>query len=163
MATADAPPKKGGRLKWVIIVLLLLLLGAGGAWYYFLSGLPGSRGASADPTAATTKVVATSPAPNLTTTLLAPFLVNLADPLGKRYIKLTLEVEITSPQVAQELEKQTPKIRDSVIMLLSSKSYADLAPTESKLQLKNEITDRLNQILGGPKVSRVFFVDMVIQ
>ena len=48
-------------------------------------------------------------------------------------------------------------------MLLSSKSYADLSPAENKLMLKNEIVDRLNQILGGPKVTRAFFTDMVIQ
>ena len=161
MASTDSPPKKGGIFKWIVIILLFLLFGAGGAWYYFMSSLPGSIHAAAMPT--TTKTVASPQAPNLSTTVLQPFLVNLADPLGKRYIKLTLELEITSPQVAQEIERQTAKIRDAVILLLSSKSYADLAPLESKLQLKNELADRLNQILAGPKVTRVFFVDMVIQ
>ena len=90
-------------------------------------------------------------------------MVNLADPLGRRYIKLTVDVEVNSPEAAAELERSAPKVRDAVNMLLSSKSYADLAPSENKILLKSEIVERLNQILGGPKVARVYFVDMVIQ
>ncbi len=165
MADDDKPKKKGGKLKWILLIFFVLLLAGGGAgaWYYFFSGLPGSKGGAgagsatklADPAAAQTK--------NLQTAALEPFLVNLADPLGKRYIKLTLEAELATPEVADELSKQRPKIRDGVIMLLSSKTYADLASAENKLVLQNEIVRRLNQILGGPKVTRVFFTDMVIQ
>lgn len=167
MADDDTPRKKGGKLKWILLVLILLLLGGGaaGAWYYFLSDLPGSKQASE--TAAggggEVKTVKTQPVQNLQTTTLDTFLVNLADPLGKRYIKVTFEVEIVSSDVAEEIVKQKPKIRDSIIMLLSSKSYADLAPAESKIALKTEVANRLNQILGGPKVTRVFLTDMVIQ
>ena len=33
----------------------------------------------------------------------------------------------------------------------------------SKLLLKNEVADRLNQILGAPRVTRVYFTEFVIQ
>ena len=162
----DDKPRKKGKMKWVLMLLLLLLFGGGGAgvWYYFFSSLPGSQNASQQAgSGSPTQTVKTQPAENLQTAVLDPFLVNLADPLGKRYIKVTFEVEIIDPKVAEELVKQKPKIRDSIITLLSSKTYADLAPPESKLELKNEIVSRLNQILGGPKVKRVFFTEMVIQ
>ena len=168
MADNDlTPKKKKGKGKWIVLILFLLLLAVGGAggWYYFLSDLPGSKKASAeaggsDAPAATAKK---QPPQQLQTTVLDNFLVNLADPLGKRYINVTFEVEVTHPDVVQELAAQKPKIRDSIILLLSSKSYADLAPPESKLTLKSEIINRLNQILGGSKVTRVFFTHMVIQ
>ncbi len=165
MADSDKPKKKGGKLKWILLIFFILLLGGGGAgaWYYFFSGLPGSRGAASTTASAPKAAAGTSASKNLQTAALEPFLVNLADPLGKRYIKLTIEVELASPEVADELSKQRPKIRDGVIMLLSSKTYADLATAESKLTLQNEIVARLNQILGGPKVVRVFFTDLVIQ
>jgi flagellar FliL protein len=89
--------------------------------------------------------------------------VNLADPLGRRYIKLTLDVEVVNPEIAKELEAAQAKVRDAVILLLSSKSYADLAPLENKILLKNELVTRLNQILGGSKVVRVYFTELVIQ
>lgn len=167
MPDDDNKPKKKGKLKWVLLLLFLLIFGGGGAgaWYYFFSDLPGSKNASGEsaggaPKQQTAKTLSTS---NLQTAVLDSFLVNLADPLGKRYIKVTFEVEIVDPAVAEELVRQKPKIRDSIITLLSSKTYADLAPAESKLELKNEIVSRLNQILGGPKITRVFFTEMVIQ
>lgn len=163
----DIPKKKGGKLKWILLIFFILLFAGGGAgaWYYFLSDLPGSKKA-ADATQAAGGEVKTVKKPaedNLQTTLLDNFLVNLNDPLGKRYINVTFEVEVTGPEVVEELAKQKAKIRDSVILLLSSKSFADLAPAESKLALKSEVISRLNQILGGPKVTRVFFTHMVIQ
>ena len=168
MADDDViPKKKTGKAKWVVLILLILLLAGGGAggWYYFLSDLPGSKKASEQTgTQSAPAPAAKKPIPQqLQTTVLDNFLVNLADPLGKRYINVTFEVEVTSPGVVDELAAQRPKVRDAIILLLSSKSYADLAPLESKLALKSEIISRLNQILGGPKVTRVFFTHMVVQ
>lgn len=164
MADDDIPKKKGGKLKWVLLIFLVLLIigGGAGAWYFFFSDLPGSRNASGDD-GAPKATVKTSAPQSLQTTTLDTFLVNLADPLGKRYIKVTFEVEVNSSDVGEELAKQKPKVRDSIIMLLSSKTYADLAPAESKLELKTEVANRLNQILGAPKVTRVFITEMVIQ
>lgn len=159
----EEKPKKGGKLKWIILILLILLLiGGGGYWYYFISDMPGSRNASGSKETKA-ETVKTPPPQNLKTAVLDSFLVNLADPLGKRYIKVTFEVEMVNPEIEAELGSQKAKIRDSIILLLSSKSYADLAPAESKLALKTEVANRLNQILGGPKIARVFLTDMVIQ
>lgn len=166
MADEDVKPKKKkGKLKWVLLLLLILLLGGGtaGGWYYFFSDLPGSKRASEESGGAQPQTVKIPSAPNLQTAMLDTFLVNLADPLGKRYIKVTFEVELADPKVAEELARQRPKIRDSVIMLLSSKTFADLAPPQSKDELKVEIVNRLNLILGGPKITRVFITDIVIQ
>ena len=91
------------------------------------------------------------------------FVVNLADPLGQRFIQLSLEAEVANEQVTQNLQRNMARIRDSIIMLLSSKSYADVATTESKILLKGEITDRMNGILGPGKVYQVFITDMKVQ
>lgn len=162
-AEDDRPKKKKGKLKWVLLLLLLLGGGTAGAWYYFLSDLPGSKSALEESGGVQPQTVKTPSAPNLQTATLDTFLVNLADPLGKRYIKVTFEVELADPKITEELTRQKPKIRDSIIMLLSSKTFADLAPPQSKEELKVEITNRLNLILGGPKVTRIFITDIVIQ
>ncbi|UZP66230.1 flagellar basal body-associated FliL family protein [Desulfovibrio mangrovi] len=164
MADEDKEKKKGGAFKWIILLLLLLiLLGGGGfiAWKYFLS----KPAADAEPQQVQMDQGAqgeVSPKDAQVVTL-PTFLVNLADPLGRRYIKLTLDVEVVNPDVAAELEGAQAKVRDAVILLLSSKSYADLAPLENKILLKNELVTRLNQILGGSKVVRVYFTELVIQ
>ncbi len=158
----DDTSQKGGKLKWILILVFVLLLGgaAAGAWYFFLGGPSGQDAAGGN---IETKVVPQTEEKNLTTATLPTFLVNLADPLGRRYIKATIQVEIANPKVAEEITRQMPKIQDAVIMLLSSKTYADLMPTESKIALKTELATRLNQVLGGPKISRIFFTELVIQ
>jgi flagellar FliL protein len=168
VAEEAAPPKKkSGKLKWIILVLLLFVLaGAGGGAYWWFVMRPAAQPAEGASEAAESKAEAKggeAPARNAKVAKLPTFLVNLADPTGRRYLKLTMEVEVGSDATVKELEGQSAKVRDAVILLLSSKSYADLAPIESKLQLKNEVADRLNQILGGPKVLRVYITEMVIQ
>ncbi|MFV0348754.1 MAG: flagellar basal body-associated protein FliL [Halodesulfovibrio sp.] len=165
MAEEDKDKKKGGKLKWIIlIVLLLVLLGGGGfvAWKFFFSK-PAAEGDQPQQVQLDPAAQGEASPKDAQVVTLPTFLVNLADPLGRRYIKLTLDVEVVNPEVAKELEAAQAKVRDAVILLLSSKSYADLAPLENKILLKNELVTRLNQILGGSKVVRVYFTELVIQ
>jgi flagellar FliL protein len=159
----EQSPKKSSKLKWILLIFLLLLIGGGGAgaWFFFLHDklMP-----SADGDKKVEKVEAKSAAKPVGATVTLPvFTVNLADPLGQRFIKINLDVEVADAKVQAEITQQNARIRDSIILLLSSKSYADVATTENKLMLKSEITDRLNSILGAGKVYQVFITDMVIQ
>jgi flagellar FliL protein len=165
--TEEKPKKKRSKLKLLLILLFVLaLLGgaAAGAWFFFLADMfQGSEGGG--PTTVVSEQAQTQQGaqPIGTTVPLPVFTVNLADPLGQRFIKISLEVEVSDPKVAGEMDAQKARIRDSIIMLLSSKSYADIATTESKIMLKSEITARLAGILGQGKVYQVFITDMVIQ
>lgn len=159
----DTAPKKKSKLKWLILLILLLLVGGGaaGAWFFFLQDklMP-----PADGGAAGAQVVAPTTAPPVGATIPLPvFTTNLADPLGQRFIRLNLEIEVADAKVMEELSRQNARVRDSILLLLSSKTYADIASTESKLMLKSEITNRLNAILGPGKIYQVFITDMVIQ
>lgn len=166
MADDDTPKKKGKGKLLLFLLLFLLLAGGGGAgaWFFFLKDkFAPADGASAGPEKKVVESAPGTPPPGTTVALQPPFMVNLADPLGRRFIKLSVDVEVADPAVALEVDKQKPRIRDSIILLLSSKSYADLATVESKHMLKNEITDRMNDILGTGKVYQVFITEMVIQ
>jgi flagellar FliL protein len=160
----DATPKKKSTLKWVILVFVLLLLagGAAGAWFFFLKDMVLAPDTGQSETQKAPKQE--KPAALSGVTLDLPtFTTNLADPLGQRFIRLHLELEVANKDVIEEMTKYNPRIRDSIIILLSSKSYADIAGAESKMMLKAEIIDRLNNILGPGKVYQVFITDMVIQ
>ena len=92
-----------------------------------------------------------------------PFLVNLADPQGRRYLKLALDIEVKDKAAADALNKNMPKVKDALLLLLSSKTYDDLATLENKILLKKEIVERLTLVLGEQKVSRVYITEIVIQ
>ena len=162
---ADDAPKKSSKLKWILLTFILLLVIGGGtaAWFFLLSdkiSLPGTGGSNA---AKVQKVEAQPVSPVGLTVPLSQFTTNLADPLGQRFIRMNLEVEVADKKVVEELGRQNPRIRDSILMLLASKSFADIATTESRLMLKSEITDRLNAILGPGKIYQVFITDLVVQ
>lgn len=161
-------PKKGKK-KLILLLVLLLVVGGGGAaaWQMGLVDqlLGGGGDQAAEDGAAAEQEQAqaeeSTGAESLVT--LPTFIVNLADPLGRRYLKLGMDVEVRNAESADELTAREAKVRDSVILLLSSKSYQDLATIESKILLKKEIAERLNQVLGGPKVQRVYITEMVVQ
>lgn len=93
---------------------------------------------------------------------LDPFIVNLFDDRGVRYLKVRLDIELWD-LTEEEMEKKTPKIRDSLIVLLSSKKYEEIGSLEGKARLREEILFRLNRILGEGKAKEVYFTDFVVQ
>lgn len=188
-ATGDAPeaPPKKSRLKKIIIIVLILLItlacaGAGAYWWFMLRTPAPADGAPAPAAAAagasksqnggaapakgegSPRIERQSDLPRSGGLVLPlpEFTVNLTDPAGKRYLKLGMEVEVNA-DVSKSLQAQAPKVRDAVIMLLAGKSYADIASPEGKVLLKAEVASRLNQILGGPYVVRVYFTEFVVQ
>lgn len=174
-------PKKRSKLKIIILLIILLLIITGGIACYWWLNLRVPEKIS-DSTQATEQVqeententeeakpeasqTAQSPAPSKTLLNLVSIptvTINLADKDTIRYLKVGFDVELSTKDSAAALEEQKARIRDSIIILLSSKTYADLATTEGKLKVKNEIATRLNQILGVPRVVQIYFNEFVI-
>ncbi|MCS7220749.1 MAG: flagellar basal body-associated FliL family protein [Anaerolineae bacterium] len=107
--------------------------------------------------------------------------VNLADPGGYRYLRVSITLEFL-PESAEfyrlppekrmaeethfkeELMRQKPIIDDLVISILSSKTFAEIFSLEGKQQLKEELMEQLNASLGdGKYVGAVYFTDFVVQ
>lgn len=156
--------QKGGKLKWIIIgVVLLAVLGVGGYFGYTMFMAPQDEETSEE--MAEGEGGEEAPLESLEGQLvpLPVFLVNLADPLGRRYLKLGLEVEVRSPEVEADLAKYEAKIKDSLLMYLSSKTYESLSGIKAKKELKLDIAKRLNQIVGRGNVLRVYITEMVVQ
>jgi flagellar FliL protein len=91
------------------------------------------------------------------------FVVNLNDPGGSRYLRMSMDVEADNNIVIKEIEERKPQLRDTVISILSSKSYADVSTTRGKLAVKEEIIRRFNLILRGGKLRNVYLTEFVVQ
>lgn len=156
----EAKPKnKGGMLKWILLVVILLLLGGGG-YFAYTTFFANSDDASKEDAA---QEEAEKGPQDTQLVTLPTFLVNLADPLGRRYLKLTMDVEVEGEKTVEMLNENMAKVRDAIILLLSSKTYADLSTLENKQLLKMEIVNQLNLILETSNILRVYFTEMVIQ
>jgi flagellar FliL protein len=155
--TVDDEPQSKKKKFMIVLGIGLLVLAAGGGFLLWKFVFHSSGGAGAEQASASSQVE-----PLKLTVQLEPFIVNLFDEKGFRYLKLRLDLEVTGcdePYVQQRI----PKIRDSLIILLSSKKYEEVGSIEGKIRLREEILYRLNSILGEGKAQEVFFTDFVVQ
>jgi len=175
----DSEAPKKSKKKLIILILLVVLLGVLGAGGFFGYKWWMSRPAPAADNATEQKADAghdekkaekgghgeAGAAPEGAGELVSipPLLVNLAEPQGRRYLKLALDIEVKDKAAADLLNKNMPKVKDTLLLLLSSKTYEDLGSLENKILLKKEIVERLTLVLGEQQVSRVYITEIVIQ
>jgi flagellar protein FliL len=152
----DVPPVKKRPIKKIIIIGLsvLVVLGAGTfGTLYFLSHWGSGK-----------KVATPEQRPLIGNMWsIDPFVVNLADNQGERYLKVVMQFEVSDPMVSAQLEQLKPKLRDNVMDLLTAKSYAELMDSGGKQRLRDEIVLRLNSFLSKGGIVRVYFTEFVIQ
>jgi len=94
---------------------------------------------------------------------LEPFIVNLKGNGMKRYLKTSIAIEVEEKEVKEELEMLTPKLRDTILFVLTSKSYNDLFSNEGKIALKHELIAHINRILKSGTIKAIYITDFIIQ
>lgn len=91
------------------------------------------------------------------------FVVNLADPGGKRYLRISTVLEIDDQDFVEHAKKKVPQIRDRILMILPAKKFKDVRTASGKESLKKEIVAQLNLLLDKCKVTNLYFQEFVIQ
>jgi flagellar FliL protein len=171
-AGAKPPPKKSS-LKWILVGALALAIVSGGAafaWFKFMAphrveAKPGE--AKSSEAKAESKPGEKGGEPGAGTKIgpildLDPFIVNLADS-EPRFLKVTVKLELDTPVAKTELNERIPQVRDSILILLSSKEAQALKPTSGKLQLRDEILQRINSLLANGQARNAYFTEFVVQ
>lgn len=158
----EGAEKKGFPLKLVILLVAVLVLGGGGffAWKMGMLNkfLGGEKQAHASKVEKKDAPLDVGPTRSLDT-----FLVNLADPNGKRYLKVKMDLELSEDKMILELDKRLPQLRDTILTTLCSKTYEEIGTLEGKMQLRMEIMARLNQHLKTGKVKNLYFTEFIVQ
>ena len=168
---AGEEEKKGLPIKLILIVVGVLALAGGGYFAYTnffqekaveesaekdKNGEEGGEGADGENTEEL------PPGVGVMFTM-DPFVVNLAGSNGKRFLKVTATLELSSPEVNPEFEENLQKITDSILVLLSSKSFVDVYSVQGKFKLKDEITTRVNRFLVVGHVKDAYFTEFIVQ
>ena len=93
------------------------------------------------------------------------FLVNLADPSGDHFLKVTvgLELDKSKGKSPESLKEDVPAIRDAVLTSLSSETRDQIAPESGREKLKAQIKKNVNGALGENDVQNVYFTNFVTQ
>lgn len=90
---------------------------------------------------------------------LEPFILNV----GSRFLKLSINLELSSSTATKKAKVKTGAIRDAIIMLVTSKMPDEISSFGGKQQLKDELLTKLNGILGEGNVKNIYFTDFVMQ
>jgi len=155
----ESAPKKGKLMKIIVLLVVLVGVALGGLYVYveYFEGKAAPEGAQAQG-----KVHAAAGEPGVMIPL-EPFLVNLADVEARRYLKTKMDLEVSPEKAAKEMEKVMPKIRDAIIMILSSKTNQDISQAAGKEKLRQEILTQLGTLPGGQNIKGVYFTEFVTQ
>lgn len=85
------------------------------------------------------------------------FLVNVASEQGVKYLQVQMELELTDPAIEDELSRKKAAVRDSVIVLLSSRNYRQLREPNGIKILRADLVRSINHNLTSGQIKDVFF------
>jgi flagellar FliL protein len=91
------------------------------------------------------------------------FIVNLADAGRNRYLRVTMDLELAASTDDGTLSERLPQVRDSILMILPSKQFDEIASMEGKIALRDEIMEKLNSLFAKTVVTNIFFTEFVVQ
>ena len=91
------------------------------------------------------------------------FTVNLKSDSGRRYLKVTMDLELSGQELTAELDNKTAVIRDRIIRILTSKTLEEVSSRKGKDKLTQQIKDTLNAMLDDGQILGVYFTEFVIQ
>lgn len=176
---AEAKPAGRSKLFLILGIVLLLGLGGGGAWYMgFLGGKKpaadegehdaadaeggehGGGGHGGGEAGGKTHELKSEVG---ALHALDPFIANLNDADGKRYLKATIQIEFFDKDVPQDFDVRTPQVRDLLLTLFTSKSFGEIRTPEGKTVLREEIINRVNRVLRRDAVKAVYFTEFIVQ
>lgn len=147
------------KLLIVVIILIVVIVAAGGAGAFFM--LKGGKGEKAKKSE--DDVADTSTNGKMGPTLqMKSFIINLDEPGGARYLKLSVELELRKA-LNEEQSKETIRVRDKIIVYLSGLRIVDVQKRKAKIKLKQSLLKIANEAYGAKRVRAVYFKEFVIQ
>lgn len=167
-AEGEQAPKKKGKLLIIIIAAVVLLGAIGGGALFMLKSSNHDDEEEVATDAPKAKKKSGKEAPPVYVAL-ENFTVNLMPDQGEQYLQVAVSVELTDAAVGEQIKLHMPKLRNKVMLLLSSKKASDLASKEGKEGLAEEIRQQMNEVLepaskgkDGP-IREVLFTSFIIQ
>ncbi|MBA4708496.1 flagellar basal body-associated FliL family protein [Aquitalea aquatica] len=165
---ADKGEKKAGggnKLMLVVVILLVLVLaGMGGLAYVMFSNMNKPHDGAAQTEQTKEKPKKKKEGPPIFEKL-ETFVVNLSGGDGS-LLQVDMQAELGDEEAKKKFTDYMPKIRSALILLLSSKSAAELATPDGKVKLKAQVKQIINESMDSGEeelVQSVLFTSFIIQ
>lgn len=158
-----AQKKKKKPLVLILIIVVILVAGGAGAFLFLKKG-----SSNKTQTAATQESRSVLNDKNVHLKTLPSIIVNLADPSGDRYLKISLALVMNGKEKPKSGESGTDTIEDAaiknaIITVISTKNSDSLLTVTGKEELKKQLIAAINKALGEDAVKDIYFTDFIIQ
>lgn len=162
-AAAAAPPEKKGKGKLPMILAAALVVGGGGSAAFFMLRPPAAAAATegGESHAAAAKKTEANGIVNF-----EPFVVNLADAGGRRFLRINVRLLVPALEEAEHIQKSEVllmRLRSEILDLLTAQTSDQVVAPEGKAALKSAIVERARHIVEPTEVTDVLFSDFVVQ
>ena len=175
--TTPAEKKSGNMLMIIIIVVLILIIILGAVAAVFLMGSDDEESVQKSAPQVKERSVSKSSRNNSDNDMqdsrqlnqigilypLDTFTVNLKSDAGRRYLKVTMSLELEGEELSLELDAKSPVLRDRIIRILTSKTLEEISSKKGKLKVTNQIMDTLNSMIADGRIQGIYFTEFVIQ
>ncbi len=166
--------KSGNMLMIIIIVVLILIIIIGGAIAFLMMG---DDEETVDEKAPQTKEKTVSKKKRASSVMddtrslseigvlypLDTFTVNLKSDSGRRYLKVTMSLEVNGEELSLELDAKSAVLRDRIIRILTSKTLEEISSKKGKAKVTAQIMDTLNSMIVDGSIEGIYFTEFVIQ
>ena len=159
MADEEEAEKPKGKKNLILLILVgVNMLGMAGVAAYVLFLQPDP--AQADPAAAAAPPPAASFGPLVE---LNPIVANLQTVDGTRYVKVALHLEVANDEEKVKLEELLIPVRDRALLYFSGISVEGTIGEERKTEIKAELIELVNEVVGREMVRNLYFAEFVVQ
>ena len=174
--SAPKEKKSSNMLMIIIIVVLFLIIIIGGVVAFLLMGddeepMPSSnqkqeRNAPKKNTSSGSSAKYNDSRQLSEIGILYPldnFTVNLKSDAGRRYLKVTMSLELEGEELSLELDAKSAVLRDRIIRILTSKTLEEISSKKGKQKVSQQIMDTLNAMISDGTIKGIYFTEFVIQ
>jgi flagellar basal body-associated protein FliL len=140
------PPSSGMGIGFFVLAVALLALGV---WFWSMSKTE-PRGAKSEG--------------QMKSTLhLESFVLNLADPGRRSYLRAGIDLGLSRPIGKGENAPPLGPVRDTILGVLGQAQADDLVTAKGKAKLKDDLLHALQERVPGLGVEEVYFTEFLIQ
>ncbi|MGH9741685.1 MAG: flagellar basal body-associated FliL family protein [Candidatus Acidiferrum sp.] len=156
-AASAKAPQKSSTSKVIGVALIAIALGGGSTWFFLQRGRAAGEAKAAESSSTPKYIVH-----------LEGFTVNLADQEATHFLRVTIDLGIDHLPEGADLDKPAqsvpiPRIRDSILSVLTVCKADALLTPEGKAQLKKNLLDSLNKNVPEIGVKDIYFTEFLVQ
>ncbi len=94
---------------------------------------------------------------------LESMVTNMAEPDTDRYLKVSMQLRLTSEGARPEVEAQLVPVRNQILLYLSSLTVSDTSGADNKYLIQKRVKRIANEAMPSSRITQVYFTEFVIQ